>query len=217
MIYDHLLRADNRYERELTAEEAFRIASFGREHSPCRTMMPGLNLSVWKAWLDADVAASVWRPAKPMILPAPDFRPRSVRQWFRELRAADFERDISWSPRPLQWSGAPWTLFDTMKVVDRETAAFYLRPKRDELFFCYGGRVVGKIEDIDWSGTPALLMDVEPTHRDEYLGIDRSVYPMFSSKVESARARGITIEDIRAFVNDDDARRPERRRRGAGW
>jgi hypothetical protein len=208
MIYDHLLRADNRYERELTAEEAFRIASFGREHSPCRTMMPGLNVALWKAWLDADVASSVWRPAKPMMLPAPDFRPRTVRQWFRELRAADFYRACELH------IASDWTLFDTMKVVDRETAPHYAD---GATWFVHNGIIVGVVDGIDWTGTPAVLMGVEPTYREDYLGIDRSVYPMFSSKVESARARGITIEDIRAFVNSDDAQRPERRRRGAGW
>jgi hypothetical protein len=56
----------------------------------------------------------------------------TVRSWFRKMRAAEFERDLPGRERvPLVRSQAsmyePWTLFDTQKVVNRETAANYVR------------------------------------------------------------------------------------------
>lgn len=152
-----------------------------------------------------------WSPKDPYYQKNHASAPGTVRSWFRKMRAADFERQIEFRkslPGIVPWH---WTLFDTQQVVDRETAAHYLKPDLGALYFVQGGRVVGKIENIDWSGTPAALMGVEPTTRDEYLGIDRSTYPQFSSKVQSANARGITREDLQRFVDFDDLHRSDRR------
>jgi hypothetical protein len=57
---------------------------------------------------------------------------RTVRQWFRQMRAADFERDVlRVAPSPgefiyVQPALRPWTLFDTQAVVERERKAFYM-------------------------------------------------------------------------------------------
>lgn len=76
----------------------------------------------------------------------------SVRAWFREMRAADFAREIAYARLRacgrLESRADRWTLFDTLKVVERETAAFHLRPQPGEIYFAYGGRIVGKIEGI---------------------------------------------------------------------
>lgn len=124
-------------ERELTGDEAFRIASFGIEHKPELRILQvtatyGLDRTIWhKAWLDA-VTPTLAAPREVGC------GVRSVRQWFRELRAADFERDVlnfsAVTRQPMRavmrWdrlrrSRERWTLFDTLDVVDRETAATY--------------------------------------------------------------------------------------------
>lgn len=65
--------------------------------------------------------------------------PGTVRSWFRQMRAADFARSIHPNAPLFRIHGvdAEWTLFDTQKVIDRETAAHYERPTFDELFECY--------------------------------------------------------------------------------
>jgi hypothetical protein len=80
----------------------------------------------------------------------------TVRQWFRKMRAADFEKALP-GRGLVKWVSSieaqPWTVLDTQKVVNRETAAFYLVPKRDELWFTEGGRILGGITGIYFDGT----------------------------------------------------------------
>lgn len=52
----------------------------------------------------------------------------------------------------------------------------------------------------DMSGTPAGLCGVEPTHRPDYLGIDRSTTPMFSATVPESTG-ALTIENVKDFIN----------------
>jgi hypothetical protein len=134
-------------------------------------------------------------PANPHYVKTHRNAPGTVRQWFRQMRAADFARDRTfatggprafeegafwWTPTELR----PWTLFDTQQVVERETAAHYLRPDLTTIYFVQDGRVVGRVENV---------------------AIERSVYPRFRSTVQSS-SRGITLEDLQRFVDDDYAR-----------
>jgi hypothetical protein len=89
----------------------------------------------------------------------------TVRSWFRQMRAADFERDVrQWTARSLTmkpdcagpWddgrelqrfhrvgASVPWTLFDTQAVVERETKATHLSPAEtlgSRFFTAFWGR-----------------------------------------------------------------------------
>jgi hypothetical protein len=92
-----------------------------------------------------------WAPQNPHYVKTPG----TVRQWFRAMRAADFER-VAGAPNnttsvhdlvgiigPIAW---PWNLFDTQTVVDRETAAHYAT--LTTIYFVQDGRVVGSIENV---------------------------------------------------------------------
>jgi hypothetical protein len=195
-----LLHADHRYERELTAEEAFRIASFGIEHKPELRMLQvaytyGFNEATWGRYLTRDVDDVVEQPLSDELLawirdnprtfaPANPYyqknhvnAPGTVRQWFRQMRAADFERELSrftaseLAARATGNAEGGWLLFDTMKVVDRETAATYRANNW-------------------WYRSP-------------------TIYPLFSSKVHVDRGAGaaFTLADAIAAT----------KRRGAGW
>lgn len=158
--------------------------------------------------------------------------PGTVRAWFRKMRAADFERHVArtvYGTFFIAIDQKPWTLFDTQTVVNRETAAYYLQPARDTIYFCNGGRVVGKIEGIDWSDITTCYerggqpeWDMTDYRRDvQWLGLDRSQVierplaglsveavqkPIFHSQVPTS-GRGITRDDLKRFVSDDDLRR----------
>lgn len=166
--------------KELTAEEAFRCASFGIEPQP---VMPYVIIDrypyVLNAWLwgryiprddlpvnyqrplfdiHVDSMARMperWRPANPYYQKTHLNAPGTVRAWFRAMRAADFERDCrKWTAfSPFNKTLGPWddgsgllrftshepylqwTLFDTRKVIDRETAAHYAKPDPDTFTF----------------------------------------------------------------------------------
>lgn len=151
----------------------------------------------------------------------------TVRAWFRQMRAADFARDVQFvsaTVGPYFFSVRkellPWTLFDTQQVVDRETAAHYRTPAPDigSIFFVQGDRVVGRIDNVllkhpphagpidSLHGTPDAL----PSHRVDYLGIDRSSYPAYTANVVPTSSKGITLDDVRRYVREDDASRSER-------
>lgn len=241
----------------LTAEEAFRCASFGieLEHRQAFARHLGRGDTVDFDPIDESRIADIlcWPPAyaprNPYYVKSHATAPGTVRAWFRRMRAEEFWRDAAKATSTeggyfwkVHTDLQGWTLFDTLKVVDRETAAHYAKPGTwgavvrststprpmdwiEEMFTLFDlprigrvvaeehdGRIVPVDEDPRMFGTPAALMGVEPTHRPEYLGIDRSIYPMFSSKVQSEKAPGITLDDIRRFVEDDERRRPERRR-----
>jgi hypothetical protein len=88
-------------------------------------------------WLMVDIETnpSCYAPKNPCYVKNHVNAPGTVRSWFRKMRAADWQRDteLEWL-----WSGGftlqsdvdeHWTLFDTLKVVDRETAATYRVPE----------------------------------------------------------------------------------------
>lgn len=157
----------------------------------------------------------MFEPANPIYRKTHVNAPGTVRSWFRKMRAADFERAVESTIHGRFFVGIdarPWTLFHTQTVVDRETAAHYLKPGPGSIYFVHGGRVLGKIDDIEW-----------PWRRREWreplrgLGLtdlsvdDRPRYPIFSSKVPSS-SRGITADDLKAFIRDEDERRRLERR-----
>jgi hypothetical protein len=98
---------------------------------------------------DIEVGPAYYAPKNPFYQKNHLNAPGTVRQWFRQMRAADFARDVQrltamscqpelggpfdagsvlrryWAVEP--WYGV-WTLFDTQQVVDRETAAHYWKP-----------------------------------------------------------------------------------------
>ena len=95
------------------------------------------NHELWTRWLETERH----RPLTPLFQGRKHERrqygARSVRQWFREMRAADFEAEcrLRVSLRGLLYhaTDSAWTLFDTLQVVDRETARTYLSVS-DDLF-----------------------------------------------------------------------------------
>ena len=100
------------------------------------------------------------------------FAVSSVRQWFRKMRAADFDRDRLphlarrgvagvdvWgtsadSDAHLDGLRRHWTLFDTQQVVDRETASHYEKPD-DDAFTIFGFPVVW--HGMDWGSDPSYV------------------------------------------------------------
>lgn len=136
----------------------------------------------------------VWAPSNPHYMKTHVNAPGTVRQWFRQMRAADFERDL-YSALARDGVGgvdlymltnperAAWTLFDTQKVVDRETAAHYLG--LDAGFTLFGFPVVF-VDEIERSVYP--------------------VYPQFRSTVATGPGRGITREDLQRFMDDEYVR-----------
>jgi hypothetical protein len=151
--------------------------------------------------------------------------PVTVRTWFRKMRAADFARDLEVAVArsgvggidcltgpDVQVGNAPlrWTLFDVRRLVDRETAA------KDFRALTHGEwptiemlpRTPGDDEPISaspWRSPWFIKPVIEPMPlpgtlpQDGYvwLGIDRSLYPLFSSKVPEARGvLGISLKDI---------------------
>lgn len=148
-------------------------------------------------------------PQNPHYVKSHTSAPGTVRHWFRTMRAADFARSMG-SPvsvgsytvilrgQTVHIGGdEPWTLFDTQKIVDRETAAHYARPTSAGLWR-------DLLHKSSHRGRPLESWDVRQHAWDDtnyyrdyfYLGIDRSLYPMFSSKVPTP-TRGITREDLR--------------------
>lgn len=162
---------------------------------------------------------------------------RSVRQWFREMRAEDFKRDVAkassdaygalwWVPSDLR----PWSLFDTMQVVERETERFY-DDKFDEVTIlvhdrgpkgnCYARvprtpSVAAWFRDL-WAAQDdndddaigriharkpwRIGADNEVILADVEPAIERSETPIFSSKVPEASAR-LMFEDVHRMIED---------------
>lgn len=206
-IGDGLLHADERYcgrtlaepgkkgfgplkaPLPLTAEDAFRCASFGIAYEPTYATVtldrdcPKTTIFGIPVRIDPDCQRGLggylfnpanfgrWRPRgddtdfdppiddsriRDILCWPPAYAPKNpyyqknhvsapgtVRSWFRKMRAADFERSVG---QPVTFSGytvvlrgltvhvgqnEPWTLFDTQKVIDRETA---------DTYFTYSGR-----------------------------------------------------------------------------
>jgi hypothetical protein len=123
----------------------------------CRAVMPGYTFTcdlprgheglhqAWSCGVGDSQLLRTWRQDSTAI---------SVRSWFRQMRAADFERDQrkwqAWStttverlrepfPDTFKWFRSDpdeWTLFDTQQVVERETRHVYDRPR------IFKGRIV---------------------------------------------------------------------------
>jgi hypothetical protein len=207
-VEHHFERAPLTVPLPLTAEEAFRCASFGIEHEPLSAatsrvadyyLDPGAF--VYETIDDALITDILLNP-KALAPRNPHYQknhvsaPGTVRSWFRKMRAADCVRDISFATD--SWGALaavrphlrPWTLFDTQQVVVRETAAHYREVTAYEKFW----------------GAP-FQIGPEPGR---WLGLDRSTYPAFSAEVKSAQARGLTLEDIWTFVREDDRLRWQR-------
>lgn len=163
---------------------------------------------------DIETYPQQWRPRNPHYAKNPANTTLTVRSWFRQMRAADFERDLlkavaingvdgidivsachafddALDPFPNKW-----TLFDTQKVVDRETAAHYLRPT--PLFFVYGWRVVGKIENLSWSA-------------DYRYRSDPVFHRLVDGLVDAMRSRLVTFEDISLAMGIADRLLEDRR------
>lgn len=103
--------------------------------------------------------------------------PGTVRGWFREMRAADFHRALPGNGVVGWVTGwEKWTLFDTMKVVDRETAPHY-GPSLTTIYFVQDGCVVGKVENV---------------------ALERPPYPMFSSNVPEATG-SLSLDSLRQW------------------
>jgi len=109
----------------------------------------------------------------------------TVRQWFREMRAADFARDI---PPALggslltEWGH--WTLFDTQREVDKATTGHYW-PSDCEFWFAL---------ELDDVAMPVLLprpLDQKPALEEQWA----QKPPIFSSKVPTS-SRPITFDDL---------------------
>lgn len=122
-------------------------------------------------WLVDDRDAKLplaWHRASGACQPSAPKQGSPVRAWFRQMRAAEFERSIPVAfgvVTPPMWKGLSgekserWTLFDTQAVVERECG---------------------------WTAfTPGT-----------YGSIRRSDYPCWSSKVETS-ARAFTLDDMR--------------------
>jgi hypothetical protein len=133
----------------LDGDEAFRLASFGpRQVTPYGIINPQACGHVLDRDGDHVVEQSItdeliaWMRDRPgTFAPAnPYYRKThvnargTVRQWFRAMRAADFARDLPpcWKNPLIRLKGIDygWTLFDTMKVVDRITESGTCRRER---------------------------------------------------------------------------------------
>lgn len=85
-----------------------------------------------------------WAPRNQHYVKTHVSAPGTVRAWFRQMRAADVERamHVEWAfdglPPVVR---RPWTVFDTQRVVDRETAAHY-----DEYLALFGLPII----TADW-------------------------------------------------------------------
>lgn len=104
-----------------------------------RTENYSFNSELWTQWLETNRVLALWHEKKVLAETNSAAAARSsrnghlsVRQWFREMRAADFERDVAFKSKSLcgsffvvQPELISWTLFDTQQVVDRETARTY--------------------------------------------------------------------------------------------
>lgn len=98
---------------------------------------------------------------------------RSVRQWFREMRAEEFAQAVDYLEFSIlggRWrNGVPWTLFDTQAVIERETAAHY-SPEPDE--FAYF---------VDASGLPTARELWNHSGRSGRYDIHREVIQLFAA------------------------------------
>jgi len=108
----------------------------------------------------------------------------TVRQWFRQMRAADFARDI---PPALggslltEWGH--WTLFDTQREVDKATTGHYWTHDYEFWFSL-------RVDDV---AMPVLLprpLDQKPALEEQWA----QTRPIFSSKVQTSSP--LTFDDI---------------------
>lgn len=87
----------------------------------------GLHREVWRRLAQQGLDDFAYQRKVRSVTPRP--QAVSVRSWFRKMRAADFDRDVYRTAIQFSINGVrqemPWTLFDTQKVVERETKHVY--------------------------------------------------------------------------------------------